>query len=145
MVDVHPGADVALDEAHPVPVPLVESLGLAGHLDVLADLPDDIGVVPVETELPLLVRVAELVPAERRPVVPLAAGAGVTLRLRPIRAPRLECRPVEWVTASAIGESVQPALRQVVPRVGLHLDGDVLVVGLLALLWRVVVERPRGG
>src|SRR5215472_75340 len=104
MVDVHPGADVALDEAHPVSVPLVESLGLAGNFDVLADLPDDIGVVPVETELPLLVRVAELVPAGGGPVVALAAGAGVTLRLRPIRAPRLQRRPVKRVTAAAIGE-----------------------------------------
>ena len=31
------------------------------------------------------------------------------------------------------------------PRVGLHFDGHILVVRLLALLWGVVVEGARGG
>jgi hypothetical protein len=53
-------------------------------LDVLVDLPDDVGVVAVERELPLLVRVTELVPAVRRPVIALAARAGVALGLRAV-------------------------------------------------------------
>ena len=143
VVDVHPGTDVALDEADPVRAPLVERLGLAGRVDVLVELPDDVGVVPVEGELPLLVRVAELVPAVRGPVVALAARAREALRLGPVLAPRLQRGPVQRVAAAAVGEPVQPALGEVVPRVGLHLDGDVLVVGLLPLLRGVVVE-PAG-
>ena len=144
VVDVHPRADVMLHEAHPVRVPLLERLRLAGRLHVLAELADDVGVVPVQRELPLLVGVAELVPAERRPVVALAAGAGAARGLGAVGAPRLERGPVQRVAAAAVGEPVQPALGEVVPRVGLHLDGHVLVVGLLALLRDVVVEPARG-
>ena len=140
---------------HPVRVPLLERLRLAGGVDVLVELPHDVGVVPVEGELPLLVRVAELVPAVRGPVVALATGAREALRLGPVRSPGLQDRPVQRVAAPAVGEAVQPALAEVVPRVGLDLDGHVLVVGLLALGRRVVVEpacvrvreflRPRFG
>jgi hypothetical protein len=38
VLDVHPGADVALDELDPVRGPLVERLRLAGVVDVLVDL-----------------------------------------------------------------------------------------------------------
>ncbi len=144
VVHVHPRADVRLHEAHPVPVPLVEGLGLPGHVDVLVELPDHVRVVPVEAEFPLLVGVAELVPAGRGPVVALAARAGVALGLGAVRAPGLQGRPVQRVAAAAVGESVQPALGQVVAGVGLDLDGDVLVPGLLALGRRVVVEVPLG-
>ena len=143
VVDVHPGADVALHEAHPVRVPLLERLGLPGRVDVLVELPHHVRVVAVERELPLLVRVAELVPAERGPVVALAAGAGEALGLGPVGSPRLERRPVQRVAAAAVGEAVQPALGEVVPRIRLDLDRHVLVVGLLALLRRVVVEPAR--
>ena len=144
VVDVHPGADVTLHEAHPVRVPLLERLRLAGRLDVLAELAYDVGVVAVERQLPLLVGVAELVPAERRPVVALAAGTRSPPGLGAVRAPRLEGRPVQRVAAAAVGEPVQPSLAEVVPRVGLHLDGHVLVVRLLALLREVVVEPACG-
>ena len=110
VVDVHPGADVALHEADPVRVPLLERLGLPGGVDVLVELPHHVGVVAVEGELPLLVGVAELVPAVRGPVVALAAGAGEALGLGPVRAPRLQRRPVQRVAAAAVGEAVQPAL-----------------------------------
>src|SRR6266700_7506536 len=98
---------------HPVRVPLLERLGLLGGLDILVELPHDVGVVAVERELPLLVRVPELVPAERGPVVPLAAGAGVPLGLGPVGSPCLERGPFQRVTAAAIGEPVQPALGEV--------------------------------
>jgi hypothetical protein len=83
------------------------------------------------------------VPAERGPVIALAAGTGEPLGLGPVRSPRLQDGPVQGITADAVGEPVQPALAQVVPRVRLDLDGHVLVVGLLALLRGVVVE-PAG-
>jgi hypothetical protein len=139
VLDVHPGADVALDELLPVRRPVVERLGVAGVLDVLVDLPDNVGVVPVEGELPLLVRVAELVPAVRGPVVALAAGSGVALRLGAVDSPCLELRPVERVAGGTVGETVDPALGQVVPGIGLDVDGDVLVVRLLPLGRLVVV------
>src|SRR6202023_2877679 len=89
VVDVHPGADVPLDEADPVPVPLLERLRLPRGLDILVHLPHNVGVVAIEGELPLLVGIAELVPAVRRPVVALAARPWIALRLRPGRPPRL--------------------------------------------------------
>ena len=144
VVHVHPGSDVALDEVHPAPVPLLERLRRPGRIDVLVELPDDVGVVAVEREFPLLVGVAELVPPKRRPVVALATRARVTLGLRPVRAPGLESRPVQRVPAPAVGETVEPPLGEVMPRVGLDLDRHVLVVGLLALGRRVVVV-PAGG
>ena len=88
VVHVHPRAYVALDERDPVLVPLLERLGLAGVLDVLVDLPHHVGVVAVEGEFPLLVRVAELVPAGGGPVVALAAGAGEALGLGAVGRPR---------------------------------------------------------
>ena len=145
LVDVHPGAHVALHEPDPVPVPHVERLGLLGVLDVLVQLPHHVGVVAVQGEFPLLVRVAELVPAQRGPVVALAARAGEALGLRPVAAPRLQRGPVQRVAAAAVGEPVQPALAEVVPRVRLDLDGDVLVVRLLAPGRGVVVEPAFGG
>jgi hypothetical protein len=144
VVHVHPRADVRLDELDPVPAPLLEGFGLPGHVDVLVELPHHVRVVPVEGEFPLLVRVTELVPAVGRPVVALAARAGVALGLGAVRAPGLQRRPVQRVAAAAVGEPVQPALGEVVPRVRLDLDGHVLVVGLLALGGRVVVEIPLG-
>ncbi|MCO5555079.1 hypothetical protein L7F22_008619 [Adiantum nelumboides] len=144
VLDVHPGADVALDEAHPVGGPVLERLRVAGVLDVLGDLPDDVRVVAEEGELPLLVGVAELVPPVGRPVLDgLAAGADAALRLGVVDAPGLELGPVQRVAGLAVGEAVDPALREVVPRVRLDLDGDVLVVGLLALGGLVVVVAPR--
>ncbi len=143
VVHVHPRAEVALHEADPVPVPLLERLRLPGVVHVLVELPYDVGVVAVERQLPLLVRVTELVPAQRGPVVALAAGSGVALGLGPVRSPRLEHGPVQRVAAAPVGESVEPALAEVVPRVRLHLDGHVLVVALLALGRGVVVEPAR--
>ena len=93
LVDVHPGAEVALHEPHPVPVPHLERLGLLGVLDVLVQLPHHVGVVAVQGEFPLLVRVAELVPAQRGPVIALAARAGEALGLGPVRAPCLQLGP----------------------------------------------------
>ena len=145
VVHVHPRAHVALDEVDPVPAPLLERLALPRVVDVLVDLPYDVGVVPVEGELPLLVRVPELVPAVCGPVVAPAARARVALGLGPVRAPCLEHGPVQRVTAAAIGEPVQPALREVVPRVRLDLHGHVLVLRLLALGRGVVVELAGGG
>jgi hypothetical protein len=84
---MHPRPDVAFHEAHPVRVPLLERLRLAGGRDVLVELADNVGVVAVEGELPLLVGVTELMPAVCRPVVALAAGARETLRLRPSENP----------------------------------------------------------
>jgi hypothetical protein len=133
VIDVHPRADVALDEPDPVRVPVLERLRLPGVLDVLVHLPHDVGVVAVQGEFPLLVRVAELVPAVRGPVVPLAARSRIALGLWTVLAPGLQRRPVQRVAAAAISEPVQPALGQVVPRVRLDLDRHVLVVRLLAL------------
>src|SRR4029453_7675629 len=90
-------------------------------------------------------RVAELVPPVRGPDQVLAATTGslATHWFRLVDAPRLELRPVQRVTRLAVREAVDPPLRQVVPRVRLHLDGDILVVALLALGGLVVVE-PAG-
>src|SRR4029078_10835368 len=77
------------------------------------------------------------------PVIALATGARVALRVAAVDAPRLEDGPVQGIADTSVGEPVEPALREVVPRVGLHLDRDVLVVGLLALLRRVVVVVPQ--
>ena len=112
-----------------------KALRLPGRLDVLGHLAHDVGVVAVEGELPLLVRVAELVPAVRRPVVALRRRSRGSARARAGPAPGLQRGPVERVAAPAVGEAVEPALGEVVARVRLDLDGDVLVVGLLALGW----------
>src|SRR6202044_109614 len=69
---------------------------------------------------------------------------GVALGLGPVAAPGLQGGPVQRVTTAPVGEAVQPALGQVVSRVRLDLDGDVLVPGLLALGRGVVVEVPLG-
>src|SRR6202000_981427 len=66
VVHVHPGADVALDEVHPVRVPRLERLGLAGIVNVLVDLPHHVRVVAVEGEVPLLLWGGALRPAGGR-------------------------------------------------------------------------------
>src|SRR6185312_5583064 len=119
VLDVHPSANVALHECHPVAVPLLERLCLARGVDVRVDLPDHVGVVAVESELPFLVRVAELVPAESRPVITPAAGHRETCGLWPVAPQSLQGGPVKRVPAATVGEAVQPALAQVVPRIGL--------------------------
>ena len=68
------------------------------------DLPHDVGVVAVDRLLPLLVGIEELVPVGR-----------------------LQRGPLLRVAGGAVGERVDPALRQVALGVGLDVDGDVLV------------------
>ena len=121
VLDVRPGADVALDRADPV---RGSSCGTPpaglGVGQVLADLPHDVGVVAVDRLLPLLVGIEELVPVGR-----------------------LQRRPLLRVSAGAVGEPVDPALQQVARGIRLDVDRDVLVDRGLALGRREVAVGAR--
>ena len=104
VLGVRPRADVLGHDVDPRPVPLRERVRGLGVGDVLLDLADDVRVVAVDRLLPLLVGIEEEVPV---------VG--------------LELRPLLRVAAGAVGEAVDPALGEVALRIGLDVDGDVLV------------------
>ena len=104
VLDVGPRADVALDDRHPGAAPARVGAGRLGVGQRLADLPHGVRRVAEDRHVPLLVRVTELVPVRG-----------------------LQGRPLLGVARGAVGEGVDPSLRQVPLRIGLDVDGDVLV------------------
>src|ERR1700761_605015 len=106
MLGVRPRADMPLDDRDPSPIPPGERARGAGVLEVLVDLPDDVGVISVDRLLPLLVGIEELVPVGR-----------------------LERGPLLGVAAGPVGEAVDPALEEVTLGIGLDVDRHVLVYG----------------
>ena len=104
VLDVRPREHVLLEHAHPGAVELREGAGQPALLDVLGDLADDVRVVAIDRLLPFLVRIEEPVPV----------GA-------------LQHGPVLRVSAVAVGERVDPTLRQVALGIRLDVDRDVLI------------------
>ena len=111
-VDVHadavlgvgPCEHVALEDLDPCGIERGEDVRRPAVLDVLLDLADDRRVVAVDRLLPFLVGIEELVPV----------GG-------------LQRRPLLRVAGVAVGERVDPPLRQVTSGVGLDVDRDVLI------------------
>ena len=99
VLGVHPGADVARNDLRPLLVPGGERLLQFGVVDVELDLPDDVGIVPVDGLLPLFVGIAERMPVRG-----------------------LELRPFLGIAGFAVGERVEPPLREVALRIRLHVD-----------------------
>src|SRR5699024_2421019 len=94
----------------------------------------------------LFVGITKLVPTVRGPFFRAQSTAtGRALRDATIVSPRPQRRPVQWIASLAVAEAVNPALGEVVAGVRLHLDGDVLVVGLLTLGRAEVVVVARFG
>jgi hypothetical protein len=104
VLGVRPGEHVALEDPHPGRVHGGVDVREPAVLDVLGDLADDVRVVAIDRLLPLLVGVEELVPVGR-----------------------LQRRPLLGVAGVAVGERVDPALREVALGVRLDVDRDVLV------------------